>query len=260
MIEILIALFMASIVIAVAFRFFVTQHNQMLVQEDVSEIQANARAAAQLLAEEIRKTGYRLPPIVSQMMATNSNPDTMVIRYARPILAGVELERAMIDQYDVLDCNGISLEGLEPGDWVFVYNEDSNIGEPFIATEIDFQTNCVAHDMAPLHIPYPEGSKIFAVESCSFYIDRADRAHPNLMMRRLGQPPEVFAENIEALDFVYYLEDGSSTTTLNNPALVRMVGINVTATSFRPNLNSQPGMERTRSYSLKVKLRNFGLS
>ena len=70
----------------------------------------------------------------------------------------------------------------------------------------------------------------------------------------------MFAENIEALDFEYYLADGTVTNVLTNPALVRMIGINVTAKSLRPELNSPNHEYRTRSYSLKVKLRNFGLS
>lgn len=259
-VEILIALFMASIVIAAAFELFITQHNQLLVQEDVSEIQANARAAAVLLAEEIRKTGYRLPSIVTHMEATNSDPDTLVIKYAKPMLAGVALEQPMLDEYDVLNCNGVSLHGLEPGDWAYIYDEDNGVGEPFIATEIDYQTNCLAHALSPLERTYPAGSKIFAVERCSFYIDRSERAHPNLMMQKLGQPPEIFAENIEDLDFIYYLEDGTSTGVMVNPNMVRMIGIHVVARSFRPDLNSPNGEYRTRDFTLKVKLRNFGLS
>jgi len=80
------------------------------------------------------------------------------------------------------------------------------------------------------------------------------------MTKRFGNTPELFAENIEALDFEYYLADGTVTNVLANPSLVRMIGINVTAKSLRPELNSPNHQYRTRSYSLKVKLRNFGLS
>jgi len=259
-IEILISLFMASVVIAAAFELFIAQHNQLLVQEDVSEIQANARSAAELLAEEIRKTGYLLPSIVTYMEAANSDPDTLTIKYARPMMAGVILEENMLDESDALNCNGNSLDGLVAGDCVYVYDEAADSGEAFVVTDIDHNTNTVAHDLGPLGRTYPVGSRLFAVERCKFYIDRTDREHPNLMMERIGHTPEVFAENIESLDFEYYLEDGTSTGLMVNPGQVRMIGIHVVAKSFRPDLNSRNGEYRKRDFTLKVKLRNFGLS
>jgi hypothetical protein len=80
------------------------------------------------------------------------------------------------------------------------------------------------------------------------------------MIQRLGEAPEVFAENIESLDFEYFLEDGTSTSVMANPSLVRMIGIHIVAKSFRPDLNTPNGEQRTRDFTLKVKLRNFGLS
>jgi type II secretory pathway pseudopilin PulG len=259
-VEILISLFVAGVVVSAAFQLYIAQHNQLLVQEDVSEIQANARAAAELLAEEIRKTGYLLPAIVTHMEAINSDPDTLTIKYAKPMMAGVVLEQDMADEYDKLDCNGNSLDGLEPGDWVYVYDENSDSGDAFVATDIDYQTNCMAHQLAPLNRAYRVGSRLFAVERCKFYIDRSNTNQPNLMIQRLGEAPEVFAENIESLDFEYFLEDGTSTSVMANPSLVRMIGIHIVAKSFRPDLNTPNGEQRTRDFTLKVKLRNFGLS
>jgi type II secretory pathway pseudopilin PulG len=259
-VEILISLFVAAVVVSVAFELYIAQHNQLLVQEDVSEIQANARAAAELLAEEIRKTGYQLPAIITHMEAVNSDPDTLTIKYAKPMLAGAVLEQNMSDEYDNLDCFGTCLEGLEPGEWVYIYDETSDSGDAFIATEIDYEASVMAHQLAPLNRAYPVGSKLFAVERCKFYIAHSNRNQPNLMIQRLGAAPEVFAENIESLDFEYYLDDGTSTSVLANPSRVRMIGIHVVAKSFRPDLNSPHGEQRKRDFTLKVKLRNFGLS
>jgi Tfp pilus assembly protein PilE len=259
-VEVLISMFVAAVVVSVAFELYIAQHNQLLVQEDVSEIQANARAAAELLAEELRKTGYQLPAIVTQMRTSNSEPETLTIKYAKPILTGAILEQNMSDEYDKLDCYGNCLEGLEPGDWVYIYDETSDSGDAFIATDIDYEASAIAHQVAPLNRAYPVGSKLFAVERCKFYIERSNRTQPNLMIQRLGAAPEVFAENIESLDFEYYLDDGTSTTVLADPSRVRMIGIHVVAKSSRPDLNSPHGERRTRDFTLKVKLRNFGLS
>jgi type II secretory pathway pseudopilin PulG len=261
MVEILIALFMASVVIAAAFELFITQHNQLLVQEDVSEIQGNARVAAELLAEEIRKTGYMLPPIVTSIEASNSDPDTLTVRYATPTLAGVVLDQDLGDEYGILRCTGNSISGLYAGDWIYIYDEDAEVGEAFVATNVDYHNNTISHDLGPLTTTYPAGSQLLAVESYSFFLGggSTDNSSQDLMISHFGGTPEVFAENIENLDFMYYYEDGTSSNQLTNPGLVRMIGINVTAKSLRPDLNSPNGEYRTRDFSLKVKLRNFGL-
>jgi len=260
-IEVLIGLFMASIVIAAAFELFLTQHNQLLVQEDVSEIQSNARVAAEMLAEEIRKTGYLLPSSVTCIEATDTNPDTLTIRYATPEMAGVVLDQDMDEGLGELRCGGNPITGVAPGDWLYIYDRAGGVGEAFMITGIDFEANTIWHDHNPLSRPYPAGSELLAVEKYSFFIGGStNRASQNLMTRRFGNTPELFAENIEALDFEYYLADGTVTNVLTNPSLVRMIGINVTAKSLRPELNSPDHQYRTRSYSLKVKLRNFGLS
>ncbi|UCC80922.1 MAG: prepilin-type N-terminal cleavage/methylation domain-containing protein [Candidatus Zixiibacteriota bacterium] len=260
MVEILIALIVASVVISVAFELYITQHNQLLVQEDVSEIQGNARAAAELLAEEIRKTGFLLPGIVTSMEAANSNPDTLVIKYATPKLAGVYLDQPMVTGSDVLRCTGNPLNELVAGDWVFIYDEAADTGEAFVVTDVNYQYSAIYHDLNPLGRAYPAGSALYAIARNKFYVDYSNHANPNLMIERLGQSPEIYAENIEHLDFEYYLEDGTSTTMYANPFDVRMIGINVRAKSLRPELNSPNGDYRKRDFSLKVKLRNFGLS
>jgi hypothetical protein len=261
MVEILVALIMAAIVISVAFELYLTQHNQLLVQEDVSEIQGNARAAAELLAQEIRKTGFLLPATaVTTIEAADSNPDTLIIKYATAELVGVVLDQPVLSGVDNLVCAGNPINGLEPGDWVFIYDAAADSGEAFIATAIDYSTNTIYHNLNPLIRTYPSGSALYAIERDKFYINHTDAAHPNLMIERLGQAPQVYAENIEHLDFEYYLEDGTMTQMFANPFNVRMIGINVRAKSFRPELNSPDNQYRKRDFSLKVKLRNFGLS
>jgi len=260
LLEVIIALLVASVIISVAFELFLTQHNQLLVQEDVSEIQGNARAAAELLAEEIRKTGYLLPGIVTSIEAANSNPDTLIVKYATSKLAGVFLGQPILTGTDNLLCTGNPLTNLVAGDWVFIYDSVANCGEYFVVTNVNYYSNIIYHDLNPLGNVYPAGSLLYAIARNKFFIDRSNNANPNLMIERLGQSPEIYAENIEHLDFEYYLEDGTSTAMFTNPFDVRMIGINVRAKSFRPDLNSPNGNYRKRDFSLKVKLRNYGLS
>ena len=260
MVEILVALAMASIIITVAFRSYIVQHNQLMVQEDVSEIQANARAVAELLAQEIRKTGYMLPGIVTSMEASNSNPDTIVIKYATSKLFGVFLDQPTLAANSGLQCIGNSINGVAAGDWIYIYDEAADSGEALAITDVDYNNGIIYHDVHPLGRMYPGGSKLYSIERDKFYVDNSDTSHPNLMIERLGQPPEVYAENIEHLDFEYYMADSTSTIMFADPEEVRMIGINVRAKSFRPELNTVDGDYRKREFTLKVKLRNFGLS
>jgi prepilin-type N-terminal cleavage/methylation domain-containing protein len=260
--EILIALIAAAIIISAALQLYITQHNQLLVQDDVSEIQANARAAAELLAEEIRKTGYRLPGIVTSMEASNSDPDTLIIKYATPKLGNVYLAEDMVTGSYYIRCTGDAINELEPGDWVFIYDEAVDSGEAFIAREIDYEANIIYRGvMGEGGRAYPAGCPLYSIARDKFFISRSnDGGNPNLMIHRLGQHPLVFAENIETLDFEYHLDDGTITNQLTDPNLVRMISINVVARSFRPDQNNEDGHYRTRDFTLKVKLRNFGLS
>jgi len=228
---------------------------------DVGHVRTGIRAAAELLAEEIRKTGYMLPSIVTTIEASNSDPDTLTIRYATPVLAGVVLDQDMGDEYGIMSCTGNSISGLYAGDWIYIYDENGGVGEAFMATGVDYHNNTISHDLGPLTRTYPAGSQLLAVESYSFFVGGGgmDNSSQDLMMSHFGGTPEVFAENIETLDFVYYYEDGTSSNQLTNPGQVRMIGINVTAKSLRPDLNSPNGEYRKRDFSLKVKLRNFGL-
>lgn len=260
LVEVLIALIIASVIISVAFELYITQHNQLLVQEDVSEIQGNARAAAELLAEEIRKTGYLLPGIITSMEASNTDPDTLVVKYATSKLAGVFVDQPIITGSDDIRCTGNPLTELVSGDWVFIYDQAADSGEAFVVTDVDYHTSTIRHDLNSLGRMYPAGSALYTIARNKFYIAYADNNTPNLMIERLGQSPEIYAENIEHLDFDYYLEDGTSTSMFVNPYDVRMIGITVRAKSFRPELNSVNGDYRKRQFTLKVKLRNFGLS
>lgn len=60
--EMLIATLLSAMVIAAALEFYVTQHHAWLMQDDVSEVQHNARACLDEIASQLRMAGYGLPP------------------------------------------------------------------------------------------------------------------------------------------------------------------------------------------------------
>ncbi len=257
-VELLIGMFMGTVVLSSVLGLYMTQHNQLLVQEDVSEIQGNARATAKLLADEIRKTGYLLPSIVTPLEVMNTNPDTIIIRYATSKISGTFLDQDMSSEYGDLLCTGNDLQELSPGDWLYIYNQMVDQGEAFVVSGVDYSNRTIEHHSWPLGRIYERGSQLNTVVRNKYYIDLADSSNLNLMIERLGQQPEIYAENIEDLDFTYYLEDGTVSSQLTNLDDVRMIGIDVTSKSQRSDLNDTDRQNRSRNLTLKVKLRNFG--
>ncbi len=176
-VELLIGMFMGTVVLSSVFGLYITQHNQLLVQEDVSEIQGNARATAKLLADEIRKTGYLLPSIVTPLEVKDTDPDTIIIRYATSKISGTFLDQDMTSEYGDLVCTGNDLQELSPGDWLYIYNRMADQGEAFIVSEVDYSNKTIRHNLWPLERTYPRGSQLNTVERNKFYIDMADSSN-----------------------------------------------------------------------------------
>lgn len=60
LIELLIALTLTLLMGAVMLEFYITQHNRFIVQEDISDMQQNARIALEEITRNIRRAGYGL--------------------------------------------------------------------------------------------------------------------------------------------------------------------------------------------------------
>ncbi len=59
--EIMIALGITSFVTVAIFRLYITQHQHYMVQDDITEVQQNARASIDQLARTIRMAGFDIP-------------------------------------------------------------------------------------------------------------------------------------------------------------------------------------------------------
>ncbi len=80
-IELLIVALMTSIVAAAGFHFFVRVNQQYMSQEDITEMQQNARASLQELCREIRMAGFNTPDTVGayELVDLTGNADTLTI-------------------------------------------------------------------------------------------------------------------------------------------------------------------------------------
>jgi prepilin-type N-terminal cleavage/methylation domain-containing protein len=81
LIEILIGLVAASLVTYAAMSLYITQHKEMVVQDQVADLQSNVRAAAEVIAKATRMAGYNVPGWILPIESSDSNPDTIVVTY-----------------------------------------------------------------------------------------------------------------------------------------------------------------------------------
>ncbi len=257
-IELLIALFLAGVVTSAAMGIYITQHKQLLVQDDISDMQASIRAAAVELTTQIRMAGYNVPKGIPELEAYNTNPDTIVITYDSGAIEGLQLEHDMPQPSAELRCDGHDLTGLYDGDWVFIYDPDSSSGEFFEITQVQYGSSHIQHNTMPLSREYPAGSLVIKMNRFKFYIDDSDADHPNLMVWAPGMGAQVYAENITNFNIQYVLSTGAVVDVPPTPDMVREVIIDIDARTDKADDEFETPY-RTRSLTTRAKVRNLGV-
>jgi hypothetical protein len=237
---------------------YITQHKEMVVQDQVADLQSNVRAAAEVIAKATRMAGYNVPGWILPIESSDSNPDTIVVTYDSGNLINVQLTMPMPQLTSDLVCQGHDLSNLPENSAVYIYNPATEDGEFLLVSRSLSAPARIRHDTMPLSSFYPVGSKIISMNRIRFYVDQSDSLHPHLMFQSFGLDPVVFAENIIALNFRYYMENGSIVTQTASPQNIRMVEIEVVGRTDSPD-DEFFTEYRTRSFNLRVKVRNLGL-
>jgi len=257
LVELMIGLFASAILTYAALSLYVTQNKHLIVQNEISDIQANVRSSAEVLASTIRMAGYNVPESLIPFETNNTNPDTILITFDTGMLVAVKLEYNMLQTTSSLRCEGHDLTRLTAGDSVYIFDPNTKTGEFFLATDVNYSTSSILHS-TPLSKAYPESSKIIRINRIKFYIDQADSSHPRLMLKSLGSTPQVFADDIIDLNFRYFLANGAIVTQTSLPNDIRMVEIDVLGRSSSPDPDFAQNY-RTRNFTLRVKVRNLGI-
>lgn len=256
--ELLIAVLLAGIVTSAAMGIYITQHKQLIVQDDISDMQASIRAAAVELSTQIRMAGYNVPKGIPELEAYNTNPDTIVVTYDAGNLEGVQIEHEMPRPSSELRCDGHDLSGINDGDWVFIYNPESDSGEFFEISHVQHGASHIQHNTMPLSRAYPAGSWVIKMNRFKFYIDNSDSTHPNLMVWAPGMGAQVYAENITRLNVQYVLASGAIVDVPPTPDMVREVVIDIDARTDKADDEFETSY-RTRNLTTRVMVRNLGV-
>jgi Tfp pilus assembly protein PilW len=257
--ELAIGILLISIVMSAAFSLYLTQHKQLIVQDEISDVQAAIRAASDELASKIRLAGYDLPRGVPAIQAYNSNPDTIALAYASLNFNGVQTEHDMADPSSPLLCDGHDLSNLKVSDIIYIMDPAADTSEYLQVTGVDTSTSSIQHGTMALSRTYPAGSKLLKIMHYKYYIDQSDTNHPNLICQINSGTPEVFAENITDLQFKYCLTSPVVVDVPLNDKMIREVQITVKARADNPDPDFQ-NRYRYRSIKTRVKVRNLRIN
>jgi Tfp pilus assembly protein PilW len=258
LIEVLIALALTGIVTLAIMNTYVIQHENYLVQDDVTTMQQSARSCIDELTRQVRMAGHHLPLGLSAIVASNTNPDTITVTYHGNDCE-TYLSAAMANTSVELTC-GSDVSCFSDNQWVYIWEPDSAKGEWFTISHVTTASNTIQHSTAALSRKYGASSQILALNRVKFYVDQTtDLDNPKLMVQVNNSAAQPYADHVTDLQFRYHLDNGS---TVDVPVLItdiREVQIDITAGSNMVQAEGDGSEVKDRMYSSSVNLRNIGL-
>ena len=233
LIELLVASVIALICTGAALKLYVNQQKNWLAQENITDMQQNGRSALDEMVFHARQAGYQLPHGLQALYASNANPDSITFVYLKEPICEAELTDAMSQPTSDLEVDPTEVGCFDANLWAYIYDPAADDGEFFLISGVEQASGFVQHAGMPLSKAYPLGSELYTIEFVSFYIDNTtDSLHPRLMFQRFDQP-NVYADNIEDLQFTFTLAHGVVVDSLVSAEVVREINIELVARSDR---------------------------
>lgn len=277
-VELLVAAVLLSIVSLAAFQFYGREHQVYSVQEEIANAQQNARIALDELTMNIMSAGAEIPAGFAPVVAVDANPDTILVRYNKTgciITVGdhTQIQQSRpIHTRDTVNCFTPFI-----GQRVYLVHKNPSPGEPsgewFTLTNTSYNPGNgwqEIHHLENLQGEPKPGDFVLVMEEAKYYIDNSSdaeaAAHPKLMKARNGFAPEIYAEDIVDLQFVYILGGTTPDTVTDFVAAgrdareIQNVQILVQSRTQKrdPNWPSDGGF-RLRKLNSEVHLRNLNL-
>jgi len=255
--EVLIAMLMTGIVTAAIFKVYISQHKNWIIQDEITNMQQNGRAGIDELTRQIRMAGYELPLGLPCIEAYDTNPDTIVINYTSGGCYA-PIEHSMPNPSAELRCDGHDVSCFYDGQFAYIFHPDSGGGEFFTISHVQTGSSHIQHNTSPLTKTYDKDAIVVSLEQVKFYVDTmTNPAQPNLMMQLPGQAAQIYAENIEDLQFQYRMKNG---TIVDVPVIqgdIRGVLFSLTAKTEKPDPDFPNNPYRRRTYASRVNMRNL---
>jgi len=253
LIELLVAIALGMVILAGLFRTFKVQHDSYVIQDQVSAMQQNLRAAMHFITRDLQMAGYYTNfdrnnrQLDWNDLDGDSNPANNT-ETGRPLLFAVNNVSAsgdsIKDNTDVIvivkagsEAHGLgSGEGASggvitlssrdfDGDGTADLNSTSKRFGLLVKQDLSFadffQVDSAGGNITPpagLVENYTSGDTVFRTDIIIYRVDDSTPDHPCLVRKNLGNDGgsgyQVIAENIDNLQFRYQLNDG---TWVNDP-------------------------------------------
>jgi len=259
MIELSIGILLTGVIMSAAFSLYLTQHKQLLVQDEISDMQSSVRVTAAELTTNLRLAGMGLPPGITPIQSFDTNPDTIIIAFANGELEGIHLETDMPYANATLDCSGQDLSPVQINDQLYIANASTGSGEYFTVEGINYVSGTIQPYNPGLSQAYAAGSIIVKPIHYRYYIDQTDTQHPKLMRQQNSSTAQIFAEEITDLQFRYIMSDGQIVEVPFWQDMIREIMLSVSARTSQPDPDF-PNQYRIRTLNSRVKVRNIGLN
>jgi type IV pilus assembly protein PilW len=272
LIELLLAMAISAVLTAAVYRTFIGQHRTYAVQEQVVDMQQNARVAINRMMREIRMAGFGNVSVVlpdftakdgpfNNIINPSNNTNTVGQNDDRITIIGAFEQVSTLATDHTIGGNTLQLGGkasefdLANRKYVCVAGLETH-------TVINISDNTLTLS-GNLINKYAEGAPVFKVKAVTYRL-RWDNSSPNMPVLTRedntdGGGSQVIAEGIENLQFRYVLNDKSESDSPADPSKIRMVRVTINARTriSDPELKGEPGGFRRRTIASNILVRNM---
>lgn len=264
LVELLLSLFLTGVIGVFALRFYAAEHNNLIIQQNVSDMQQNLRASLREVSRRMMNAGASIPGPVLPLECSNTNPDTLTIRYAPiggNIAVGDHTQKRFSSPIHVDALTDLSM--FEAGQSVFLWFDGEQQGEWFTVTKIALNSGGgwveVHHQGQDLLFDPEPGDRVIAMEQFKYYIDNSDTAHPLFMSQFNEDAAAIYADNISDFQIEFILRSGDTVQTLKLTDTVAAGRISIAAHTDQLDYDAMElgnDGRRHRILSTDVTLRN----
>lgn len=272
LIELLIAMTITGILGAGIYRTFVGQQHTYQVQEDIVDVQQNARMAITQMVRDIRMAGFgrvdsktfgasgmhgKYKNIVTPGISTV----TIVAAYQQVTTLAADAGSGL-DKITVTDTSCFSTSG--PKQYVCINGTESHRVKKINGNQLQFFND--GNDTGTLVDNHYTDEPVFLVKAISYSLGVSDGKMCVLRDENLGDGPQPVAESIESLQFLYTIREDNGSLVVydgNMPVIkrdkIRMVQVRIVAIADRrdPDLMKASDGYRRRVLTSEIQLRNL---
>ena len=281
LIELLIAMAISAILIVAIYRTFIGQQKTYTVQEQVVDMQQNARVAINRMMREIRMAGFGNVSLVLPNFTAKDGPFNNIINPSNNknnagqnddqiTIIGAFEQISTLAAMPAVGTNTIQLAG-KASEFDNGYRKYICIGGLETHTirpqGVFPPTNTITFlDNDNVVNNFPVGTPVYKVKAMTYRL-WWDKDNPNMPVLTRedntdGGGTQVVAENIENLQFRYTLDDGSESDSPADALKIRLVRVTVNARTGMsdPEFKGGTGGYRRRVITSNILVRNVGLN